>query len=75
LRIALITFKHRRRHPLRLCAQAQAAARIEALEKVLDKHIMAFDEPLSFARLSREQLQQIQEREKDLRVTLVVYDD
>lgn len=53
----------------------EAVARIEALEKALDKHIMAFDEPLSFAMLSREQLQQIRELEQDLGVTLVVYDD
>lgn len=53
----------------------QAVARIEALEQAIGKHIMAFDEPLSFAMLSRAQLQQIQELEQELGVTLIVYDD
>lgn len=52
-----------------------AVARIEAMEAEIDKHIMAFDEPLSFALLSSEQLARIQELETELGVTLIVYDE
>ena len=52
-----------------------AVARIEALEKATGKHIMAFDEPLSFAMLSRAQLDEILALESELGVTLIVYDD
>lgn len=52
-----------------------AVARIEAMEEAIDKHIMAFDEPLSFAMLSSEQLARIQELETELGVTLIVYDE
>ena len=53
----------------------QAVNRIRALEKDLDRHIMAFEPGLNIADLGEEQLAQIQNLEEELGVTLLVYQD
>ena len=52
-----------------------AVSRIRALEKDLDRHVMAFEPGLSIADLEEEQLTRIRDLEADLGVTLLVYED
>ncbi|MBK8128739.1 MAG: hypothetical protein IPK53_07255 [bacterium] len=52
-----------------------AVAKIQELEQVTDKHIMAFEPGLRFANLAQGELEKIQTLEKELGVILIVYDD
>ena len=49
------------------------AERIQQLEQDLGRHIMAFEPGLNIADLSEEQLAHIKALEKELGVTLLVY--
>ena len=49
------------------------AARIQTLEEEIDKHIMAFEPGVSFALLSADEVEKVESLEKDVGVTLLVY--
>ena len=51
-----------------------AVVKVRALEDATGKHIMAFQSGPPFADLSKEHLEQVQELEEKLGVTLLVYE-
>jgi len=55
--------------------EPEGVAKVEALEKELGMHIMAFGRPLRFAGLLRDELAKVQALEEELGVTLVVYQE
>jgi hypothetical protein len=53
---------------------APAVAKLEAVEKSLgDVYVLAYDKPMTPAKLSSEQLKLLQQAERDLGVCLVAY--
>jgi hypothetical protein len=52
----------------------EAVAKINAMEKELGKHLMAYEPSVKIAQLSAAHLAQVQELEKELGVTLLVYE-
>ncbi len=52
-----------------------AVAKIRELEDKTGKHIMAFEQGLSFAQMSDDHLKEVQALEEELGIVLVVYQD